>query len=234
MQVPAMNAARDDGWPRMVNQGRWDNPWIDGREMRPEPEVHESAVVERTEMWPWTVIGPHCLVADSIIRDYAYAVGDNQIHNADIGKFCNIATGVRINPTNHPMWRASLHHFTYRSRSHHMGADDPEIFAWRRSTPVAIGPDVWIGHNAILLPGVTVGAGAVIGAGAIVTRPVPAYTIVAGNPARVIRRRVDEATEAAFLRIAWWDWPHDRLAAALPDFRALDAAAFAAKYDPGA
>jgi len=66
----------------------------------------------------------------------------------------------------------------------------------------------------------------------VVTRDVPAYSIVAGSPARVIRRRVDEAVEAALLRIAWWDWTHDRLAAALSDFRRLDAAAFAAKYDP--
>ena len=216
----------------LVNQGVPDHPWQLGRGATPEPQVHRSAVVQNTRMWPWTWIGPDSTVIDTDFRHYAYSVADNQIYNADIGKFGNIASGVRINPTNHPMWRATLHHFTYRSLSHGMGPDDDEIFAWRAEHRVTIGPDVWIGHNAILLPGVSVGVGAVVGAGAVVTRDVPAYSIVAGSPARVIRRRVDEAVEAALLRIAWWDWTHDRLAAALSDFRRLDAAAFAAKYDP--
>jgi phosphonate metabolism protein (transferase hexapeptide repeat family) len=217
----------------LINQGVPEHPWQPGRGVSPEPQGHETAVIQNTRMWPWTWIGPRCVVADSDFRDYAYAVADNQIYNAEVGKFCNIASGVRINPTNHPMWRATLHHFTYRSLSHGMGPDDDEIFAWRAAHRVTIGPDVWIGHNAILLPGVSVGAGAVIGAGAVVSRPVPDYAIVAGSPARLIRRRVDEAVAAAFLRIGWWDWPHERLAAALSDFRNLDAAAFAAKYDPG-
>jgi phosphonate metabolism protein (transferase hexapeptide repeat family) len=194
--------------------------------------VHSSAVIRNTRMWPWTSIGPNCSVIDSEIRAYAYAVSNSQIFNADVGKFCNIASGVRINATNHPMWRASQHHFTYRSRSHHMGEDDPEIFAWRKEHRVIIGPDVWIGHNAILLPGVSVGAGSVVGAGAIVTKVVPPYTIAVGSPARIVKRRVEPAVETAMMRIAWWDWEHDRIAVAMADFRTLDAAAFARKYDP--
>jgi carbonic anhydrase/acetyltransferase-like protein (isoleucine patch superfamily) len=104
------------------------------------------------------------------------------------------------------------------------------VFAWRRAHRVVVGPDVWIGHNAIVLPGRRIGTGAAIGAGAIVTKDVPDYMIVAGNPARPIRRRVDEATEAKLKAIAWWDWSPARLRAALPDFRRLDATAFAARY----
>jgi phosphonate metabolism protein (transferase hexapeptide repeat family) len=189
--------------------------------------------VKRSRMGAWTVLGPNTRLVDSDFGDYAYTARDCDIYNADVGKFCNIAAGVRINPTNHPMWRASQHHFTYRSRSHQLGAeDDSEIFTWRRAHRVTIGPDVWIGHGAILMPAITVGVGAVVGAGAVATRDVAAYTIVVGVPARVLRRRFDEKLEAALLRIAWWEWSKERLATALADFRALSAAGFAAKYDP--
>ncbi len=214
-----------------VNQGEPEAPWYDAGGLSEKPVIHPSATVLRTRVGPWTSIARDCEIQDSDFLDWSYATPHVQIFNAEIGKFCNIATSVRINPTNHPMWRATLHHFTYRSRCHHMGEDDPEIFAWRMKNRVTIGPDVWIGHAAIIMPGVTVGTGAVIGSGAIVTKDVQNYSIVVGSPARVIKRRVDEATEAALLRIKWWDWPHADLMAALGDFRNLDAAEFARKYD---
>jgi phosphonate metabolism protein (transferase hexapeptide repeat family) len=155
-----------------------------------------------------------------------------EVFNAEVGKFANVASHVRINPTNHPMWRATLHHFTYRSVSHFMADnDDEEIMNWRNQYRVVIGPDVWIGHGAILMPGVSVGTGAIIGSGSVVTKNVADYNIVAGNPARVIRRRVTEEVEMALKRIAWWDWERTELIKAVADFRNLDAAAFAAKYD---
>jgi phosphonate metabolism protein (transferase hexapeptide repeat family) len=180
------------------------------------------------------VLGARSRLLETDFLDYAYTAQDCDIYNAEIGKFCNIAAAVRINPTNHPMERASQHHFTYRSRSHHFGAgDDEAVFAWRRAHRVTIGPDVWIGHGAILMPGVNVGAGAVIGAGAVVTHDVAPYTIVVGVPARALRRRFSEAVEAGLMRIAWWDWPKERLAAALEDFRRLDAASFVRKHEGG-
>jgi phosphonate metabolism protein (transferase hexapeptide repeat family) len=218
-----------------VDFGTFDDPWQTSEGMTEAPMIHPTAAVKRSRMGAWTVLGPNTRLVDSDFGDYAYTARDCDIYNADVGKFCNIAAGVRINPTNHPMWRASQHHFTYRSRSHQLDAeDDSEIFAWRRAHRVTIGPDVWIGHGAILMPGITVGVGAVVGAAAVATRDVPAYTIVVGVPARVLRRRFDEKLEAALLRIAWWDWPREKLATALQDFRALSAAGFAAKYDPDA
>lgn len=194
--------------------------------------MHETALVQNSRMGAWTMVGARCEVFQSDLLDYSYLVKDVEVFNAEVGKFANIASQVRINPTNHPFWRATLHHFSYRSVSHFMADDDdPEISDWRGQKRVVIGPDVWMGHGAIILPGVSVGTGAIIGAGSVVTKNVADYTIVAGNPAKLIRRRVNEDVEAALKRIAWWDWSREQLIAALDDFRKLDAEAFAKKYD---
>ena len=215
-----------------VDHGEFSDPWRGPKPMTEAPWIHETAVVKNSRMGAWTVVGARCEVISSDLLDYAYMIRDSDIFNAEVGKFANIASHVRINPTNHPMWRATLHHFTYRSVSHFMGDDDDEqVMNWRNQYRVVIGPDVWIGHGAILMPGVSVGTGAIIGSGSVVTKNVADYTIVAGNPARVIRRRVTEEVEAALKRIAWWDWERAELIKAVADFRHLDAAAFAAKYD---
>jgi hypothetical protein len=96
---------------------------------------------------------------------------------------------------------------------------------------VRIGHDVWVGHGAIILPGRSVGTGAVVAAGAIVTKDVPAYTIVAGNPARAIKRRFPEEITNRLAQLAWWDWDHETLRGALPDFRKLAVEDFLAKYE---
>jgi len=216
----------------LINCGNGPDPWGPGKLMTETPDIDPSSVVRNSDFGRYTYLGPRSHVADTVFGDYGYAVGDNQIAHAEIGKFINIATGVRINPSNHPWWRATLHHFTYRSASHGFSLpDDEEIFAWRKQDKVVIGPDVWIGHNAIIMPGVTIGTGAAIGSGAVVTKDVPPYAIVVGVPAKVLRLRFDETVVAKMLRIAWWDWSHEQLDAALADFRALDAAAFAEKYD---
>src|SRR5262249_58694753 len=96
---------------------------------------------------------------------------------------------------------------------------------------VVIGNDVWIGHGAIVLPGRAIGDGAVVAAGAVVTKDVPAYAVVAGNPARPIRERFAPAIAARLQALAWWDWPHERLRLALPAFRSLSAEAFLDRYE---
>ena len=93
-----------------------------------------------------------------------------------------------------------------------------------------IGHDTWIGHGAILRPEVTVGHGAVVAAGAVVTKNVPDYTIVTGVPAAPMRERQPREIAARMVALAWWDWDHDTLRRALPDFRRLPAAEFLVAY----
>ncbi|MGE0565133.1 MAG: chloramphenicol acetyltransferase [Pseudolabrys sp.] len=195
------------------------------------PLVDPTAELTDVTLGAYTEVGPRTKLLEVVLGDYSYVVNDSDIAYATIGKFTSIAAMTRINPGNHPMDRASQSHFTYRASRYFEGAaDEPEFFAWRRSFYAEIGHDVWIGHGAIVLPGRSIGSGAVVGAGAVVTKDVPAYTIAVGNPARVLRPRFPEEIAQGMLKLAWWDWPHERLHAALPDFRALPAEAFLDKY----
>lgn len=196
-----------------------------------QPSIDPTAVVLNSTLGRWTEVAEQTRVQDCEIGDYSYVMERCDLQHARLGKFCNVAKHARINPSNHPMWRPTLHHFTYRAAKYGLGEDDPEVFAWRKSDSVTVGHDVWIGHGAIILPGVTIGTGAVIGAGAIVSKDVPDYAIVVGVPARVIRFRFPPTVQKALRRIAWWDWSHEQLAEALPDFRGNDVLAFVKKYD---
>lgn len=195
------------------------------------PWVHDSAVVTDTTLGRYTEVQERCQVADSTVGDYSYMMRECEVWSTRIGKFVNIASHVRLNAANHPTWRASQHHFTYRAGDYFAGEDgEVAFFDWRRENSVVIGHDVWLGHGATVLPGVTVGNGAAVGAGAVVTRDVAPYTIVAGVPARPIRARFDAATAAAMEAVAWWDWPHETLRDRLADFRRLPAEEFTVKY----
>ena len=176
-------------------------------------------------------VGKGSRISHSHIGDYSYCDRYADISNATVGKFANIASFVRIGATDHPMDRASLHHFMYRSSDLWDDApDDAGFFAQRAARRAVIGHDTWLGHACMVKPEVTVGDGAIVAAGAIVTRDVAPYTIVAGNPARLLRLRQPPEIAARLIALAWWDWDHARLRAALDDFRALNAEAFLAAY----
>jgi len=196
------------------------------------PTVDPTARLHDTRLGAYCEVGARTILHEVAMDDYSYVVNDSQITYTTIGKFCSIAAMTRINPGNHPMQRPTQAHFTYRASAYFPGEDDDaEFFDWRRAHHVRIGHDVWIGHGAIVLPGRSIGTGAVIAAGAIVTREVPAYTIVAGNPARVIKRRFSEEVAARLVNLAWWDWDHETLRRALPDFRKLPVEAFLDRYE---
>jgi phosphonate metabolism protein (transferase hexapeptide repeat family) len=179
----------------------------------------------------FTELGQGTRLRNATLGDYSYTDRLCDIANATIGNFANIASMVRIGATDHPLDGASLHHFMYRTSYYwHDEADDAAFFARRDARRTVVGHDTWIGHGAMIKPDVTVGDGAVVGAGAVVTRDVAPYTIVAGNPARFLRDRQPKAVADRLVALAWWDWSHDRLHAALDDFRGLDAVAFLDRY----
>ena len=199
--------------------------------LRPdEPLIHPSCVVTDCVFGAYVELGDGCIVTESEIGDYTYLFADNDVYGSSVGKFNSIATGVRLNPVQHPMReRVAAHHLTYRAAHYGLGEDDPAIIEWRRGMRVTTGNDVWIGHNAVVMGGVTLGDGAVVAAGAVVTHDVAPYEIVGGVPARHMGWRYDEETIAALLRIRWWDWSHDTLRERLQDFN--DVPSFVQKYD---
>ena len=203
-----------------------------GKTLSHEPVIDPSARVKDCTLGRYTEVAARTKLLEVQMSDYSYVENDSDIAYCSIGKFCSIAAMTRINPGNHPMWRASQSHFTYRASAYFPGEEDEhEFFAWRRAHRVAIGNDVWIGHGAIVLAGRSIGDGAVIAGGAVVTKDVPPYTIVGGNPARPIRRRFPEEIAARMQALAWWDWPHKQLHAALADFRKLSAEEFLDRYE---
>ncbi len=201
------------------------------RKLREQPLIHPDAKVRDCSLGLYTEIGARTLMAESTLGDYSYVVNDSDMIYTTVGKFCSIASHVRINPGDHPMHRASQSHFTYRASAYFEGEEDePEFFNWRRSRPVSIGHDVWIGHGAVVLAGRSIGDGAVIAAGAVVTKDVPAYAVVAGIPARIVKFRFDHEVIQRLQELCWWDWSHAQLRAALPDFRNLSVPDFLDRY----
>ena len=204
----------------------------------PRPKIAET-VIHATVRLREATIGRRCevlantRVSYASLGDYSY-VGENcDVADAVIGKFTAIANMVRIGAPNHPMDRPSQHRFTYCPEYYEASATrDHDFFAERRDAKVTIGNDCWIGHGAIILPGVTVGDGAVIAAGAVVSRDVSHYTIVGGVPARAIRQRFSDAIAERLRRIAWWDWPDDMLFARLSDFQSESIEMFCERHDP--
>lgn len=144
---------------------------------------------------------------------YHYPVNNDRLV---VGKFCSIACGAKFifTSANHSL--KSLSTYPFPIFFEEWGLDAKNITdAWDRKGDIIVGNDVWIGYEAVVLSGVTIGDGAVIGARAVVTKDVPPYTIVCGVPAKPVRRRFDGKTIARLLELKWWDWPEERIRANL-------------------
>lgn len=147
-----------------------------------------------------------------------------------IGKFCSIACGAKFlfNSANHTL--DSLSNYTFPLFFEEWGLDKKDVAsAWDNKGDIVVGNDVWIGYEAVVLSGVTIGDGAIIGTRAVVTKEVPPYTIVGGVPAKPIRKRFDEQTIEKLEALQWWNWDRETIAKHLSaiqngDLAALEAA----------
>lgn len=195
-----------------------------------EPCIYENCQLHNVELGEYTEIESFNVLENTKLGDYSYTGQFCMLQNAEIGKFSNIAAMVRIGPVKHPVDRPTLHHFTYRRIKYGFAAtDDEEFFQWRAEQKVYIGHDTWIGHGATIMPGVKIGNGAVVGSGAVVTKDVDSYTIVAGVPAKPIKKRFDEDTLRKLEEIKWWDWSYEIIKERLDDF-SLPMKEFTKKY----
>lgn len=167
----------------------------------PSCRIINSSIGEYVDLYANT------MMLDSSIDDYSYIAGNGQVVYSTIGKFCSIANQTVINPGNHPQWRVTQHHSTYRRKRYGFDTvDDEEFFNWRKENACTIGHDVWMGQGAIILPGVKVGTGAIIGSAAVVTKDVPDYGIAVGVGAKVIKKRFSEDIISKLLKTEWWNW----------------------------
>lgn len=167
------------------------------------------ASIRRSVIDPTSKIESGSSFIDSSIGRNSFCGYDCEVYRAKIGAFVSIANRVVLGGARHPMEWVGMSPVFYAGRdsiktkyAKHVLPEPPEII---------IGNDVWIGHSAIVLSGVKIGNGAVVGAGSVVTKDVPAYAIVAGNPARILRYRFDDETIRRLEEIKWWNCDEDQL-----------------------
>ncbi len=201
----------------------------------PEPRIHPTAELKSCRLGRYAAIGERVILREVTVGDFSYFERHAEAIYTGIGKFCSIAANSRINALEHPLDRATTHKVSYRPNEYfrYLGVD-AGLRERRRAKRVTIGNDVWIGHGAVVMPGVTIGDGAVVGANAVVTRDVAPYRIVAGAPARPLRDRFAADVAERLQRLAWWDWPAERLFEAIPDMQSLPIEAFLDKWEKAA
>lgn len=151
---------------------------------------------------------------------YHYPINGDKLK---IGKFCSIACGTKFLFTSGNHTLRSLSTYTFPIFYEEWGLDTKHICdAWDNKGDIVVGNDVWIGYEAVILSGVTIGDGAIIGSRAVVTKDVPPYTIVGGVPARMIRKRFDEDTIAKLKALQWWNWDEEKISRSIAAIQSGD------------
>ena len=184
----------------------------------PRTEDKETVYLKNVVTDPSIIVGDFTMYND-FVNDpqqfeknnvlYHYPINHDKLK---IGKFCSIACGAKFlfNSANHTM--KSLSTYPFPLFFEEWGLDVRDITsAWDNKGDIVIGNDVWIGYEAVIMAGVTIGDGAIIGTRAVVTKDVSPYTIVGGVPAKEIRKRFSEEMIAHLLNAKWWDWPIERI-----------------------
>ena len=184
------------------------------KKIYPNPnDLYPIEGITRTVFLKNIIKNPNIIVGDFTYYDDpddVYSFEKNVLYHFDfngdkliIGKFCQIATGARfiMNGATHAMDGFSTYPFKIFGGS---WSDTPINFEHKGDT--VIGNDVWIGNSVTFMPGVKIGDGSIIGANSVVTKNVDPYTIVAGNPAKVIRKRFEDETTGFLINLRWWDW----------------------------
>ena len=205
------------------------------REIYPRPGDLQTVYLKDVVTGPNIEIGDYTMYND-FERDprdfernnvlYHYPVNGDKLR---IGKFCSIACGAKFlfNSANHTLRSLSTYPFPIFFEEWGLDAKDIRQ-AWDKRGDIVIGNDVWIGFEAVILSGVTVGDGAIIGTRTVVTKDVPPYTIVGGAPARPIRRRFEDAVIEKLEALRWWDWDEEAIRRAIPAIQSGDLAALEA------
>ena len=171
-------------------------------------KLRGSAVVDSI-VHPTSKIESGSSVVSSTMGRFSFCGYDCEIINCDIGSFCSIANRVVIGGAMHPVDWVSTSPVFYSGRD----SVKKKFSEYPRDLDkkTVIGHDVWIGYGAFIKQGITIGSGAVVGMGAVVTKDVPPYAIVGGNPARIIRMRFDEKMVNRLLESEWWNWSDERI-----------------------
>ena len=192
----------------------------------PRSKDRETVYLKNVITDPNIIIGDYTIYNDFVREPRDFEKNNVLYHypiNRDkliIGKFCSIACGAKFifNSANHSL--SSLSSYPFPIFFEEWDLDIKDITkAWDNKGDIVIGNDVWIGYEAVILAGVTIGDGAVIGARAVVTKDIPPYTIVGGVPARPIRKRFSEEITDSLLKIKWWDWPKERIRGHISDIQ---------------
>ena len=183
-----------------------DSPLPDPEVLHPIPGYEKEIYVKPSLTNPNLSVGEFTYIADSDFESHVTHFYPFSRDRLVIGKFCQIASGVEfmMNDANHQMNAVSTFPF-YTLEGWNMEAPAADNLPFKGDT--VIGNDVWIGQDALILPGVRIGDGAIIGARSVVGSDVAPYSIVAGNPARLIRKRFDEELIGMMLALRWWDRP---------------------------
>lgn len=207
----------------------------DGTVIKTVVQLNQVIDHPRIEIGDFTYFG-HLTVLDDYAAYLAPYIFPLSPERLVIGKFCQIAHGVRIitSSANHDMRGFSTYPFRNFMMDQNTSPDEIAALFDNHSEKgnTVIGNDVWIGMEAVLMPGVTVGDGAIISARSVVVSDVAPYTIVGGNPARPLKQRFDDETVKELLAIAWWDWPVEKIEANIDAISGADLDALRAASKP--